>query len=62
MNKISLLLKQICKFLLVPALLLSGNIAHIPVAAEEASDIEVKIFQSTSHYDMGIDHENVRLG
>ncbi len=46
------------------SVLLIWNVVAIclPVAAEEASDVTVKAFQSTSHYDMGIDHENVRLG
>ena len=43
-------------------LLLSTGAFCMPIAAEEASDIAVKIFQSTSRYDMGIDCSNVRLG
>ena len=43
-------------------LLLSTGALCVPIAAEEASDIAVKIFQSTSRYDMGIDCSNVRLG
>lgn len=43
-------------------LLLSTGVLCLPIAAEEASDIMVKVFQSTSRYDMGIDCSNVRLG
>ena len=51
-------------FLTVCAMLLNVGTVSIPVlAAEETpAEITVKMFQSTSHYDMGIDPTNVRLG
>lgn len=49
-------------FALAALLLLSMGTFCLPIAAAEASDISVKIFQSTSRYNMGIDCSNVRLG
>ena len=49
-------------FALAALLMLSMGTFCLPIAAAEASDISVKIFQSTSRYNMGIDCSNVRLG
>lgn len=62
MKNTFVLLRRISGILLSMLLLLSTGVACIPAAAEETPDISVKVFQTTSHYDMGLDRSNVRLG
>ena len=62
MKKIAKYCYRCLSCILSSLLLLSTGIFCLPIAAKEASDITVKIFQSTSRYDMGIDCSNVRLG
>ncbi len=57
------LFRRISCVLLSMLLFMSTVAVCVPVTAvEEGSGITVKLFQSTSHYDMGLDRENVRLG
>jgi hypothetical protein len=62
MKNTFVLLRRIFGILLSMLLLLSTGVACIPAAAEETPDVSVKVFQTTSRYDMGLDHQNVRLG
>ena len=50
-----------CILLSMLLFMLTGTVC-IPASAEEGDGITVKLFQSTSHYDMGLDRHNVRLG
>lgn len=62
MKKFIKLCYRCFNFVLAALLLLSTGAFCLPIAAAEASDISVNIFQSTSRYNMGIDCTNVRLG
>ena len=62
MKKIAKYCYRCLSCILSSLLLLTTGTFCLPIAAKEASDITVKIFQSTSRYDMGIDCSNVRLG
>ena len=54
--------RRLGSLLLGMLMLAMTGIGSIPAAAEETPDVSVKVFQTTSRYDMGLDHQNVRLG
>ena len=62
MRNAFVLLRRISGILLSMLLFMSTCAVCVPAAAEDTPDVSVKVFQTTSRYDMGIDHENVRLG
>ncbi len=62
MKRIFPMCRRILGVLMSVLLLLTTVAVCVPAAAEEGSGITVKLFQSTSHYDMGLDRGNVRLG
>lgn len=62
MNRSRALCRRFCSLLLSILLLSTTAAVCVPASAEEGDGITVKLFQSTSHYDMGLDRHNVRLG
>jgi len=62
MNRPIAYFRRFCSLFLSVLLLSATAAACVPVSAEEGEGITVKLFQSTSHYDMGLDRHNVRLG
>ena len=62
MNRPIAYFRRFCSLFLSVLLLSATAAVCVPASAEEGEGITVKIFQSTSHYDMGLDRHNVRLG